>query len=133
VPDFHPLYPTPLGLLGVGWLGDFCLWGTNPSSYLAMKRMLENRGEPIARNAVFQSLGLPVGEPADALAFVNLEEVGRRAEGLLAVMALFNRNVREKSALYGKIIAVMRLLRGVGLSARCLDGEWTFIIRVPTQ
>lgn len=132
-PDFHPLYPTPLGLLGVGWLGDFCLWGTNPNSYLAMKRMLENRGEPIARNAVFQSLGLPVGEPADALAFVNLEEVGRRAEGLLAVMALFNRNVREKSVLYGKIIAVMRLLRGVGLSARCLDGDWTFVIRVPTQ
>jgi len=133
VPDFHPLYGTPLGFLGVGWLGDYCMWGMSANSYLAMKRMLEQDGQPITSNSVFQSLGLPVSEPLDAIAFVNLEEVGRRAEGLVAVLSVINKNVRKRSALYGEIIAVAKLLRGVGLAARRTGEDWTFVLRIPTQ
>lgn len=131
--DFHPLYSTPLGFLGAGWLGDRFLLGTSPNSYLAMKQMIETKGEPITRNPVFLLLGLPIADPADAIAFVNLEEIGRRAEGLLTVMALLSRSVREKSVMYAKIVAVSKLLRSVGLSARRTDNDWTFVLRVPTQ
>jgi len=133
VPDFHPLYSTPLGFLGVGWLGDYVLCGTSPNSYLMMKQMIASKGKPITRDPAFQSLGLPIGEPLDAVAFVNLEEVGRRAEGLLAVVALFSKNVRKKSVMYGKIIGVVKLVRCVGLSARHGGGDWTFVLRVPIQ
>jgi len=132
-PDFHPLYPTPLGFLGVGWVGGYCMWGTSPNSYVAMRRMIENNGESIVRNPVFKSLELPAGELVDAVAFVNLEEVGRRAEGLLAVFSLLNKSVRKNAGLYGKMIAVLKLLRGVGLSATHSNEDQTILLRIPTQ
>ena len=133
VPEFQPLSPTPLGFLGVGWLDRFCILGLSPDSYLAMKQMIERKGQPITRQPIFRSLGLPVGEPLDALAFVDLEEIGRRAEGLLAVLSLASKSVRQKSATYGKIVAVVKLLRGVGLYARHTHDDWTIVLRVPTQ
>jgi hypothetical protein len=133
VADFHPLYSTPLGFLGVGWLGERLVLGTSPNSYLATRRLIEAKGEPITRNPIFQSLALPMREPADAMVFVNLEEIGRRAEGLLTVMALLSKSVRAKSAMYGKIVGVLKLLRGVGLTAQCNGGDWTYVLRVPAQ
>ncbi|MCX8036931.1 MAG: hypothetical protein N3D11_07755 [Candidatus Sumerlaeia bacterium] len=137
-PLFRPLHATPFGFLGTGWLaadpfGTLCHLGLGPESYLAMKEHFERRGEPITRNAVFRSLALPVGEPLDLAAFVNLEEVGRRAEGLLAVLSLTSQSVREQSAKYGKILAVLKLLRGAGMVMDHSADEVRLVVRVPTE
>lgn len=132
-PEVQPLYPLPVGFLGVGWLNDRFILCLSPDSYLAMKQMVEKTGTPITGNAVFQSLDLPVGEPLDAVGFINLEEVGRRAEGLIAVLSLLSKEARERSAMYGKIVAVLKLLRGVGFYLRHTNEEWTTVLRVPTQ
>jgi len=120
-------------ILGVGELDGYCMWGFSPGSYLALREMVGGDSAAITSNAVFQSLGLPVGEPLDAVAFVSLEEVGRRAEGLLAVLALVSKSVRKRSVKYGKIVAVAKLLRGVGCYVRHTEQDWTIVLRVPTQ
>ena len=132
-PEFRPLYLTPLGFLGVGRLNGYCTWGFSPASYLAMRAMVDGDGTAITSSTVFQSLGLPVGEPLDVVAFVNLEEVGQRAEGLLAVLSLVSKSVRKRSAKYGKIVAVAKLLRGVGCYVRHTEQDYTVVLRVPTD
>jgi len=133
VPDFQPLYSTPLGFLAVSCLGDHCVWGVGASGCKAAARMLEGRGEPITANPVFRSLDLPTGEPLEAVGFINLEEIGRRAEAILPVLALVSKSVRKRSAKYAKIIAVVKLLRGAGFYARHKDGDLEFVLKVPTR
>lgn len=132
-PDFQPIDSTPVGFLGAAWLGDYGLMGLNPNAYVATKQRLDGTTEPITSNPVFLTLGLPVETPLDAVAFVNLEEIGRRAQGILAVLAVASKSVRKRSAKYFKIVRVIRLLRGVGLYASHTDDEWTVVVKVPTQ
>lgn len=131
-PDFQPLYSTPIGFLGLGKIEDFYVWGLNPEPFLAIDDLLSTGGQTIKANTVFRSLNLPIGRPLDVVAFVNLEEIGRRAEPILSVLALTSKSVRERWGKYSKIIAVARLLAGIGLFADHTENEWTVVLKVPT-